>query len=157
MSVSGCIWPMRPHAPNLLSCLTTPLPPLPRRSVKAAWRSSAFPVQRHSPSRTKVFCPIGKNSLKPSAAPTHTIQYGKIVRRRPGAWTKCCWPFCARRARLRAKTPSRFPVMAAFCPRNSCWTRCWKTARGWPSRANLPGAPFSTAGLISRRPRPSPI
>ena len=26
------------------------------------------------------FVPIGKSSLKPSAAPTHTIQYGKIVR-----------------------------------------------------------------------------
>src|ERR1700685_3316575 len=28
----------------------------------------------------KVFLPIGKNSLKPSAAPTHTIHFGKIVR-----------------------------------------------------------------------------
>src|ERR1700709_2926025 len=28
----------------------------------------------------KVFLPSGKNSLKPSAAPTHTIHYGKIVR-----------------------------------------------------------------------------
>ncbi|MEY4917180.1 MAG: tRNA modification GTPase MnmE [Verrucomicrobiota bacterium] len=28
----------------------------------------------------KCFQPIGKSSLKPSAAPTHTIQYGKIVR-----------------------------------------------------------------------------
>src|SRR5450432_4844436 len=27
----------------------------------------------------KSFLPIGKNSLKPSAAPTHTIQFGKIV------------------------------------------------------------------------------
>src|SRR5580698_2222262 len=26
------------------------------------------------------FLPVGKNSLKPSAAPTHTIQFGKIVR-----------------------------------------------------------------------------
>src|SRR5882757_3554688 len=29
----------------------------------------------------KVFLPSGKSSLKPSAAPTHTIHYGKIVRR----------------------------------------------------------------------------
>jgi tRNA modification GTPase len=29
----------------------------------------------------KSFLPIGKNSLKPSAAPSHTIQYGKIIRR----------------------------------------------------------------------------
>jgi tRNA modification GTPase len=28
----------------------------------------------------KIFQPIGKQSLKPSAAPTHTIHYGKIVR-----------------------------------------------------------------------------
>ena len=28
----------------------------------------------------KCFSPVGKSSLKPSAAPTHTIQYGKIVR-----------------------------------------------------------------------------
>ena len=28
----------------------------------------------------KIFLPDGKNSLKPSAAPTHTIHYGKIVR-----------------------------------------------------------------------------
>ena len=28
----------------------------------------------------KCFQPSGKNSLKPSAAPTHTIQFGKIVR-----------------------------------------------------------------------------
>jgi tRNA modification GTPase len=28
----------------------------------------------------KIFLSIGKNSLKPSAAPTHTIHYGKIVR-----------------------------------------------------------------------------
>jgi tRNA modification GTPase len=28
----------------------------------------------------KIFLPGGKNSLKPSAAPTHTIHYGKIVR-----------------------------------------------------------------------------
>ena len=28
----------------------------------------------------KSFRPVGKNSLKPSAAPTHTIQFGKIVR-----------------------------------------------------------------------------
>jgi len=28
----------------------------------------------------KSFLPVGKNSLKPSAAPTHTIQFGKIVR-----------------------------------------------------------------------------
>ncbi|MCX6896639.1 MAG: tRNA uridine-5-carboxymethylaminomethyl(34) synthesis GTPase MnmE [Verrucomicrobia bacterium] len=28
----------------------------------------------------KSFSPVGKSSLKPSAAPTHTIQYGKIVR-----------------------------------------------------------------------------
>jgi tRNA modification GTPase len=28
----------------------------------------------------KSFLPIGRNSLKPSAAPSHTIQYGKIVR-----------------------------------------------------------------------------
>ena len=28
----------------------------------------------------KCFLPIGKSSLKPSAAPTHTIQFGKIVR-----------------------------------------------------------------------------
>jgi tRNA modification GTPase len=28
----------------------------------------------------KNFLPVGKNSLKPSAAPTHTIQFGKIVR-----------------------------------------------------------------------------
>ena len=28
----------------------------------------------------KSFLPAGKNSLKPSAAPTHTIHYGKIVR-----------------------------------------------------------------------------
>ena len=28
----------------------------------------------------KCFAPIGKHSLKPSAAPTHTIHYGKIVR-----------------------------------------------------------------------------
>jgi tRNA modification GTPase len=30
----------------------------------------------------KCFLPVGKNSLKPSAATTHTIHYGKIVRRR---------------------------------------------------------------------------
>jgi tRNA modification GTPase len=30
----------------------------------------------------KIFFPSGKNSLKPSAAPTHTIHYGKIVRQR---------------------------------------------------------------------------
>jgi tRNA modification GTPase len=29
----------------------------------------------------KIFQPTGKSSLKPSAAPTHTIHYGKIVRR----------------------------------------------------------------------------
>src|ERR1035438_10071675 len=29
----------------------------------------------------KVFQPTGKSSLKPSAAPTHTIHYGKILRR----------------------------------------------------------------------------
>jgi tRNA modification GTPase len=29
----------------------------------------------------KIFLPGGKNSLKPSAAPSHTIHYGKIVRR----------------------------------------------------------------------------
>src|SRR5277367_1208274 len=29
----------------------------------------------------KIFQPSGKSSLKPSAAPTHTIHYGKIVRR----------------------------------------------------------------------------
>jgi tRNA modification GTPase len=28
----------------------------------------------------KCFAPVGKSSLKPSAAPTHTIQFGKIVR-----------------------------------------------------------------------------
>jgi tRNA modification GTPase len=28
----------------------------------------------------KCFLPVGKNSLQPSAAPTHTIQFGKIVR-----------------------------------------------------------------------------
>ena len=28
----------------------------------------------------KCFLPVGKNSLKPSAAPTHTILFGKIVR-----------------------------------------------------------------------------
>jgi tRNA modification GTPase len=28
----------------------------------------------------KCFSPVGKTSLKPSAAPTHTIQYGKIIR-----------------------------------------------------------------------------
>jgi tRNA modification GTPase len=28
----------------------------------------------------KIFLPVGKTSLKPSAAPTHTIQFGKIVR-----------------------------------------------------------------------------
>src|SRR5665213_1525038 len=28
----------------------------------------------------KSFLPVGKSSLKPSAAPTHTIQFGKIVR-----------------------------------------------------------------------------
>ena len=28
----------------------------------------------------KSFLPAGKPSLKPSAAPTHTIQYGKIIR-----------------------------------------------------------------------------
>ncbi len=28
----------------------------------------------------RAFVPVGKSSLKPSAAPTHTIQYGKIVR-----------------------------------------------------------------------------
>ncbi len=32
------------------------------------------------PSRTNVFQPTGKSSLKPSAAPTHTIQNGKIIR-----------------------------------------------------------------------------
>ena len=30
----------------------------------------------------KIFLPGGKSSLKPSAAPTHTIHYGKIVRQR---------------------------------------------------------------------------
>jgi tRNA modification GTPase len=29
----------------------------------------------------KIFLPVGKSSLKPSAAPTHTIHYGKIVQR----------------------------------------------------------------------------
>src|SRR6516162_9264093 len=29
----------------------------------------------------KIFQPTGKSSLKPSAAPTHTIHYGKIIRR----------------------------------------------------------------------------
>src|SRR4051794_218428 len=29
----------------------------------------------------KCFVPVGKSSLKASAAPTHTIHYGKIVRR----------------------------------------------------------------------------
>jgi tRNA modification GTPase len=33
----------------------------------------------------KSFLPIGKNSLKPSVATSHTIHYGKIVRRNPGA------------------------------------------------------------------------
>jgi tRNA modification GTPase len=33
----------------------------------------------------KSFLPLGKNSRKPSAASSHTIQYGKIVRRNPGA------------------------------------------------------------------------
>ena len=28
----------------------------------------------------KSFVPVGRHSLKPSAAPTHTIHYGKIVR-----------------------------------------------------------------------------
>jgi tRNA modification GTPase len=28
----------------------------------------------------KIFLPVGKSSLKPSAAPTHTIHFGKIVR-----------------------------------------------------------------------------
>jgi len=33
----------------------------------------------------KVFQPSGKSSLKPSAAPTHTIHYGKIVRQKPAS------------------------------------------------------------------------
>jgi tRNA modification GTPase len=33
----------------------------------------------------KSFLPLGKNSRKPSVASSHTIQYGKIVRRNPGA------------------------------------------------------------------------
>src|SRR5271154_6168778 len=28
----------------------------------------------------KIFLPVGKSSLKPSVAPTHTIHFGKIVR-----------------------------------------------------------------------------
>ena len=28
----------------------------------------------------KIFLPVGKSSLKPSAAPTHTIHFGKIIR-----------------------------------------------------------------------------
>ncbi|HXI69331.1 MAG TPA: hypothetical protein VNN22_03125, partial [Verrucomicrobiae bacterium] len=31
----------------------------------------------------KIFQPSGKSSLKPSAARTHTIHYGKIVRQKP--------------------------------------------------------------------------
>jgi tRNA modification GTPase len=34
------------------------------------------------PVADKCFQPVGKNSLRPSAAPTHTIQYGKIIRRK---------------------------------------------------------------------------
>ena len=37
--------------------------------------AEAFPVA------DKIFLPGGKNLLKPSTAPTHTIHYGKIVRR----------------------------------------------------------------------------
>ena len=37
----------------------------------------------------KCFLPVGKNSQKPSAATSHTIQYGKIVRTIPGAPASC--------------------------------------------------------------------
>jgi hypothetical protein len=81
----------------------------------------------------KIFLPAGKNSLKPSAAPTHTIHFGKIVPQRKMI-DEVLLAVCARRARSRAKTPSRFPVTAAFCPRSSCSTRFWKTARAGRTR-----------------------
>ena len=59
---------------------TTPLPPLPRRSAKADWPWSGFPGPRRLAIADESFQPVGQSSLKPSAAPTHTIQYGKIVR-----------------------------------------------------------------------------
>ncbi len=35
------------------------------------------------------FQPIGKSALKPPAAPTHTVHYGRILRQdRAGAWMK---------------------------------------------------------------------
>ncbi len=48
--------------------------------MKAGWRSFAFPALKAFAIADKCFQPTGKSSLKPSAAPTHTIQYGKIIR-----------------------------------------------------------------------------
>ena len=58
----------------------TPSPPLPRRSVRAGWPSSASPAPQALSIADRCFRPVGKNSLRPSAAPTHTLQFGKIVR-----------------------------------------------------------------------------
>ena len=95
----------------------------------------------------KSFLPVGKSSLKPSAAATHTIHIRQNCSPAENRLTKCCSPSCARRARSRARTPWKSPVTAAFCPRSSCSTRFWKTARGWPNPANSPGARFSTGGI----------
>ena len=59
--------------------MTTPSRPLPPRG------EGGLAVVRLSGPQTlaiadKCFLPAGKNSLRPSAAPTHTIQFGKIIR-----------------------------------------------------------------------------
>ncbi|MEJ0089332.1 MAG: hypothetical protein WDM80_06250 [Limisphaerales bacterium] len=40
-------------------------------------------MPKHSRVADKIFLPNGKSSLKPSAALTHTIHYGKIIRHKP--------------------------------------------------------------------------
>jgi len=37
----------------------------------------------------KIFAPVGKQSLKPSAAASHTIQFGHVVR--DGKTSMKCW------------------------------------------------------------------
>lgn len=87
----------------------------------------------------KCFVPVGKSSLQPSVAPTHTIHYGRIARAGRVIDEVLV-------AVLRApRTFTREDVVEITChggllPSSSCSTPCWSAARGRRNPASSRGA-----------------
>jgi len=102
----------------------------------------------------KIFKVGGRAASSPvSSAPTHTIHYGKIVRHGDTVDEVLLSILRAPRTFTREDT-IEISCHGGLLPAKLVLDTILETARGWPGRANLPAARFSTVGSTWPRPRP---